>query len=318
MTAATTNTLTDRYVAATLRSVPEKQRPDIEKELRASIADAVDDRIEAGAKPRTAEREVLVELGDPIRLAASYADRPLYLVGPALFPDYIRLLRVLLWVVVPIVFVVLAVIGILQGLSFGELAGSTIGTAITTGVHIAFWTTLVFAILERTPGSRKPILEWTPDMLTDAPAQRMSFAELIGSVVAGVLGVALLLLSPILTTVTDADGNPVGVLQPALWDFWVPYLVVLAVIGIAFEFVNYYAGPSLPMAFSNLVINAAFVVPVVWLAATGQLLNPAFFEGVGWPEGAEVPGVLTMVIIIGTIVALVFDSIDGFVKALRR
>ena len=52
MTTATGNTLTDRYVAATLRTVPEKQRPDIEKELRASIADAIDDRLEAGAEAR--------------------------------------------------------------------------------------------------------------------------------------------------------------------------------------------------------------------------------------------------------------------------
>ena len=262
---------------------------------------------------------MLVELGDPIRLAASYADRPLYLVGPALFPEYVRLLRVLLWVVVPIVLVVLVVIGVLQGLTFGGIVGSAIGTAITTGVHIAFWTTLVFAIIERTPStSRKPIVTWTPDMLMDVPTKRMSFGELIGAVVGAVLGVSLLLLSPILTTVTDADGDPVGVLQPALWDFWVPYLVVLAVVGIAFEFVKYYAGPSLPLAFSNLVLNAAVVVPVVWLAATGQLLNPAFFEGVGWPEGAEVPGILTTVIIVGAILGLIFDAIDGFVKALRR
>ena len=47
----TSSTLTDRYVAATLRTLPEKQRPDIEKELRASIADAVDDRIERRGRP---------------------------------------------------------------------------------------------------------------------------------------------------------------------------------------------------------------------------------------------------------------------------
>ena len=63
---------------------------------------------------------------------------------------------------------------------------------------------------------------------------------------------------------------------------------------------SYYRGTEPPVAFGNLVINAAFGIPVVWLAATGQLLNPAFFEGVGWPEGAEVPGILTTVIIIGT------------------
>ena len=211
-------------------------------------------------------------------MAASYTERPLYLIGPALFLDYIRLLKVLLWVVVPIVFVVLVIIEVLQGTTFGELVGSTIGTSITVGIHIAFWTTLAFAVIERTPNSRKPLVGWTPDMLMDVPAKRMSFGELVGSIVAGVLGVALLLLSPILTTVTDAEGNPVGVLQPELWQFWVPYLVVLAAIGIGFEFVRYYAGPSLPVAFGNLAINAGFGIPVVWLAATGQLLNPGLLR----------------------------------------
>src|SRR5262245_8394752 len=98
----TTNTLTDRYVEATLRRVPAEKRPDIDKELRASIADAVDDRIEAGADRSEAEAAVLTELGDPARLAAGYADRPLYLIGPELFLDYVRFLRVLIITVVPI------------------------------------------------------------------------------------------------------------------------------------------------------------------------------------------------------------------------
>lgn len=40
--------LTDRYVAATLRTIPERQRADIEAELRGSIADAIDARSEMG------------------------------------------------------------------------------------------------------------------------------------------------------------------------------------------------------------------------------------------------------------------------------
>ena len=35
-------------------------------------------------------------------------------------------------------------------------------------------------------------------------------------------------------------------------------------------------------------------------------------------KGAEVPGTLTTVIIVGTILGLLFDTIDGFRKALRR
>ena len=50
------HTLTDRYVAATLRSVPKRQRADIDAELRALIADGIEDRLEAGATTESAER----------------------------------------------------------------------------------------------------------------------------------------------------------------------------------------------------------------------------------------------------------------------
>ena len=191
-------------------------------------------------------------LGDPIRLAASYADRPLYLIGPALFPDYLRLLKLLVWIVVPIVFIAIFVIDVFQGGSIGSNFGRAFSTALTAGVHICFWTTLAFAIVERTATGAKPLVGWTPDMLMDVPARRMAFGELVTGVVFGVLGIAVLLLSPVLTTVTDDAGNPVGVLNPDLWEFWVPYLVVVAVLAIAFQFVTYYRGPSLPVAFGNL------------------------------------------------------------------
>ena len=64
-------TLTDRYVAATLRSIPVDKRDDIDRELRASITDAVDARVESGSDPAEAEERVLTELGDPARLAAA-------------------------------------------------------------------------------------------------------------------------------------------------------------------------------------------------------------------------------------------------------
>ena len=150
------NTLTDRYVAATLRTLPEKQRPDIEKELRASIADAIDDRVEAGSTADAAEREVLIELGDPGRLAASYAGRPLYLIGPTLFLDYIRLLKLLLWIVVPIVFVAIFVIDVFQGGLDRRATSGRDRRRSPSASTSAFWTTLVFALVERTGPAPSP------------------------------------------------------------------------------------------------------------------------------------------------------------------
>jgi hypothetical protein len=102
------SSLTDRYVQATLRRLPARQRTDIERELRASIADAVDDRVDDGGDTAAAEVAALTHLGDPARLAAGYADRPLQLIGPAVFLDYTRLLTTLLVAVVPVVAAVVA------------------------------------------------------------------------------------------------------------------------------------------------------------------------------------------------------------------
>ena len=96
MTTTTNASLTDRYVAAALKGVQADQREDVAAELRGSIADAVEVRTSQGESPDTAERAVLLELGGPTRLAAGYSGRPLYLIGPAFYPDYIRLLRLLL------------------------------------------------------------------------------------------------------------------------------------------------------------------------------------------------------------------------------
>src|SRR5258708_26697341 len=82
---------TERYLATVLRSIPEPKRTDVERELRSSIEDAIEERLAAGHDASTAERVVLEALGDPSALAAAYTGQPNYLIGPELFPLYRRL-----------------------------------------------------------------------------------------------------------------------------------------------------------------------------------------------------------------------------------
>ena len=98
--------LTERYLAAALRGVPHSQRTDVERELRSSIPDAIEDRATAGEDRDASERAVLDGLGDPTRLAAGIAGRPLHLIGPDLFVEYRQLLVMLLSIVMPIVGIV--------------------------------------------------------------------------------------------------------------------------------------------------------------------------------------------------------------------
>ena len=134
-----TSSLTDRYVAATLRSLPDRQRQDIEAELRALIADAIDDRREAGVDTDSAERQVLTELGAPARLAASYSDRSLHLIGPEFYLDYVRVLTVLLSTLVPLWFVIFALVTFADGWCEGAnvIAGVVIVVLILLSVSDA-------------------------------------------------------------------------------------------------------------------------------------------------------------------------------------
>src|SRR4051812_19221227 len=102
--------LVDRYVYTALRRVPEQQRADIDRELRASIEDAIEARVDAGETAELATESALLELGDPDRLADRYADRPNYLLGPKLFPVWRKLLVTLYSTVLPIVVAVAVVI----------------------------------------------------------------------------------------------------------------------------------------------------------------------------------------------------------------
>ena len=55
----------------------------------------------AARRASAAERAVLTDLGDPDKLAAGYTDRPLHLIGPRYYLDWWRLLKLLLWIVLP-------------------------------------------------------------------------------------------------------------------------------------------------------------------------------------------------------------------------
>ena len=125
---STTPTLTDRYVSAVLSGVPSGDRPELEREIRALIADTVDAKAADGTLAAdAAERAALTELGDPGALASRYTTgRADYLLGPNVYPVWLALVSRLLAVLVPL-------IGVLA-LAASLVEGSTIGQAIVAGI----------------------------------------------------------------------------------------------------------------------------------------------------------------------------------------
>jgi hypothetical protein len=285
----TADTLTDRYVWAVLKSLPEAKRSDIDRELRASIADDIDARVAAGENVDAAERAVLTELGEPMRLAAGYAGRPLALIGPDLYVDYVRLLKLLLVIVLPIVAVTMFVINALTGAEPGELVGGTIGIVLSVGVHLCFWVTLVFAIVERTGAAKTSGLKDAPFDPENLPAISTGTtggrSELIASLVFALLVPVALVWQQTSSNFEDADGTPIPVINPELWSFWLPYLIALAILTAIFAVVLYRVGRwTWPLVVVNAALTVATIGPIVWLVATGAALNVAYLDRLGWAD----------------------------------
>lgn len=93
----------ERYVHQVGRYLPQKERAEIEAELRSQINDQLEDRY-GGAATAEEVRAALVELGDPRQLAASYGSEQ-YLIGPNLYPVMMSVLRAG-WMIVPLVVVI--------------------------------------------------------------------------------------------------------------------------------------------------------------------------------------------------------------------
>jgi hypothetical protein len=315
-------TLTDRYVAAAMRTVPEKQRDDLAAELRASIDDQIEARVDGGEPRVTAERSVLTDLGDPDKLAAGYTERPLYLIGPRHYLDWWRLLKLLLAIVLPVSAFGVALGQTLSGAGFGEIVGSVIATLISVAVHLGFWTTLVFVLVERTGGdSGKQFTAWSVDQLPEPRQRGVGFGDMVATLVflaiaaGAIIWDATIGFVPKAVTATDA---PLSFLDPGLWPWWIGALFIVMALEAALAVVVYLVGRwTPPLAVVNAVLALAVAIPALVLLAQGQLLNPDYFPTLVPDDGTTVAAIVS--VITGFIIAGValWDIVDVTIKTVR-
>lgn len=316
---ASTRSLTDRYLDAIARRLPAAQRTDTVTNIRATLDDDVTARVAAGSTLDAAEHEAVAALGDPDRIAAVHAGRPLHLIGPALFLDWWRLLRLLLLVVLPTVAAVLVVTQAWAGIPILTIVLETTATVLSVGFGLAFWVTLIFAIIERTRTDTGPLTTWSPD---DLPAEQskpdVGIGDLIGGIVAVVLLVGGIIWQATASPFVDAEGELVTFLAAELWPWWINFFVAVVVGELIFAIVLYRQRRwTATMATVNVVLNAAFVVPFVTLLMRDEIVNPAFsaeFAGTGMVELGQ--QAMFWVALAVSLIATA-DSVDGVVKAVR-
>ncbi len=312
----TTDDLTTRYVRRAVDAVPEGRRADIGAELRSSIDDMVSERVASGDSPDAAERDVLNELGDPAILADRYSGRPAYLIGPRHYRVWRETLVRLLITVPPILALIVIATGILDGDGFGATVGSAFGTGVTAALHVAVWTTLAYAVIDRrrhTPREHP----WTVDRLPAVtPTRGITVGETVTGIALAVVTAGLLIGQHFLSGVTR-DGERLPVLNPDLWSGWLPVLLAVLVGHAVFEIVKHRVGRwTLRLAIGNALLDAALAVPIIWLLVTDRLFNPAYLDAVG--AGATTIDRATTAIAVVIALVIVWDVGEAFVKALRR
>jgi hypothetical protein len=325
-------TLTERYIAAATRSLSTSTQADVREELQAAIADDVEARIASGESAADAEYAVIMALGDPDALAASYADRPLHLIGPKYYLTWWRLLK-LLWAIVPAVAMVGVIIGkSIAGSPIDDIIGTAISVGIGAAVHLAFWVTLVFFVLERSGADTG--VSWTPDALpasADSGAGRgelISTLVFLGIMVAVLLwdrfiGVVFFATEPVQVVAGKVDISAVGIslLHPGLWPWWMGGLFVVIALEASLAIAVYVRrGWTKTLAAANTVLALAVAIPAIWLLSNGLLINPevvTYLVSVA-DVSSEVPRILAT--IIGLVIAGVaaWDIIDGWLKTRRR
>ncbi|HNQ94306.1 MAG TPA: hypothetical protein PKK96_07520 [Anaerolineales bacterium] len=196
--------LLDKYVAEVGKQLPLlKGREDVEKELKSTLEDMLEDKEEQAGRPRdeAMEIELLKEYGSPQRIASSYNPHP-YLIGPRMFPFFLMVLKIVLTVVIVVMLVLSSIKAVtafpLFAADFMQVIMQGFGNALSTAIAAFGNVVIVFAILERIlpekeMGDFSNEKDWDPASLAKQPDPDMvKRGDLIAEVVFTALGLAFL------------------------------------------------------------------------------------------------------------------------------
>jgi hypothetical protein len=147
--------LLDRYLQAVKRHLPWERQNDIIAELRANLEAQLEDKEAELGRPLAKEEaeEWLKQIGAPIQVAARY-QRQQYLIGPAVFPTYSYILKlVLTWATV--IYAIANAVAIAASNQGGEAVLRAALRLPEIWLINAGVVTLIFAVIELT-GARFP------------------------------------------------------------------------------------------------------------------------------------------------------------------
>lgn len=282
--------LTEIYIQEVTRRLPEKNREDIALELQSTIGDMLpDDYNEHDVK------EVLEKLGNPAALASGYRDQPMHLIGPRYFDVYLSLLKM----IIPIA-AVIAVISMIAEyfIGFGgeeavmnavlNMMGEGIWRIIEVGIHVFFWLTVVFVILERTDKGKEQhplsasLKKWTPEDLKTViyiPKKKaITKLEVFGYLMWTAIWATLYFYANHLLGIYEGGGEGLKFVMPALNQdvllrYW-PIVIVVIALEIGLALYKLLKGQwTRKVAIFNTIVELFATVVFIVIVSNPNLMN---------------------------------------------
>jgi hypothetical protein len=189
--------LIERYVEAVTERLRPRRRTDVDRELRASILDALEAR---GGSPEseTDVAAVLADLGEPSAVAAAYEPGSQYLIGPELYPLFRRVVRVALLTLVgasALYFAAALILGGQAEFRAGDLFRDTLETTLSAAILAVVIIVAVFAWLQRSEVRVHPQdrAVWDPRTLPalSGPDRASRFDSVVGLIATAIALVIL-------------------------------------------------------------------------------------------------------------------------------
>ncbi len=277
--------LLDRYLQAVGKHLPWDRRDDIIAELRANLESQLEERegeLHRQLTPAEAE-EWIQKLGSPVLMAARYQPQQ-YLIGPAIFPMYLYVLRLAsMWAI--IIYTIVSTVTIILGSASGAAVAEAAMRLPFVLIQVAAWVTVVFAAIEftaaRCPGTLPAVARlgsnWSPANLpalepAAAPGKkRRSYAQAVTEVIFGFLFLGWLLLVPEHPFLMFGPGvaflhaSPFHVAPVWLTFYW--WVVGLNAIQLAWKCVDLLRGAWQKRdRLQNIVVSGFGLIPLVLLA----------------------------------------------------
>lgn len=322
------------YLQEVERRLPEKNREDILLEIQSTIQDMLPEN-----PSETDVKNVLQELGDPVKLAHGYSEKPLHLIGPRYYDLYISLIKLILPIAITVSLITLLAENIIGNVEETSLIGmilSILGKGLwlilSVGMQIFFWITVIFALIERvdfsaeyeesTP-SRKA---WTPEKLrkvSHTPRKRaIPQWEVYGAIIWTAIWATVYFHADQLLGIYENQGEGMSFITPALnqdvlLSYW-PGIVLVIGLEIALALYKLLKKEwSKDVVWFNTIQELLSIGIFVWIITDERLFQSAFINYISdlfqWNSAQVADGLAWRIAAIFIIFA-VWNILDGFIK----